>query len=99
MGSFHVKSSDDFHGPPPILLKFGTLIGIDQKLTYANFFLSRSSDFRDMGVWKNKIKWRFWGNVSFYLRSNKIFCSETGQFKFVRWSINNPESTITFNEH
>ena len=27
-GSFHVKSSGDFHGPPPILLKFGTLVGI-----------------------------------------------------------------------
>ena len=30
-GSFHVKSSDFwpyFHGPPPILLKFGTLVGI-----------------------------------------------------------------------
>ena len=28
-GSFHVKSSDFwpfFHGPPPILLKFGTLV-------------------------------------------------------------------------
>ena len=28
IGSFHVKSSGDFHGPPPILLKFGTLVGI-----------------------------------------------------------------------
>ena len=28
LGSFHVKSSGDFHGPPPILLKFGTLVGI-----------------------------------------------------------------------
>ena len=28
VGSFHVKSSGDFHGPPPILLKFGTLVGI-----------------------------------------------------------------------
>ena len=30
-GSFHVKSSDFwpfFHGPPPILLKFGTLVEI-----------------------------------------------------------------------
>ena len=30
-GSFHVKSTDFwpfFHGPPPILLKFGTLVGI-----------------------------------------------------------------------
>ena len=27
-GSFHVKSSGDFHGPPPILLKFGTRVGI-----------------------------------------------------------------------
>ena len=27
-GSFHVKSSGDFHGPPPILLKFGTLVEI-----------------------------------------------------------------------
>ena len=27
-GSFHVKSTDGFHGPPPILLKFGTLVGI-----------------------------------------------------------------------
>ena len=29
LGSFHVKSSDFwpfFHGPPPILLKFGTLV-------------------------------------------------------------------------
>ena len=52
-GSFHVRSSDFwpfFHGPPPILLKFGTLVGIDQKLTHGNFFLSRSSEFRDMGV-------------------------------------------------
>ena len=28
IGSFHVKSTDGFHGPPPILLKFGTLVGI-----------------------------------------------------------------------
>ena len=28
IGSFHVKSSGDFHGPPQILLKFGTLVGI-----------------------------------------------------------------------
>ncbi len=28
LGSFHVKSTDGFHGPPPILLKFGTLVGI-----------------------------------------------------------------------
>ena len=28
IGSFHVKSSGDFHGPPPIILKFGTLVGI-----------------------------------------------------------------------
>ena len=27
-GSFHVKSTDGFHGHPPILLKFGTLVGI-----------------------------------------------------------------------
>ena len=27
-GSFHVKSTDGFHGPSPILLKFGTLVGI-----------------------------------------------------------------------
>ena len=27
-GSFHVKSTDGFHGPPPILLKYGTLVGI-----------------------------------------------------------------------
>ena len=29
IGSFHIKSSDFwpfFHGPPPILLKFGTLV-------------------------------------------------------------------------
>ena len=98
MGSFHVKSSDDFHGPPPILLKFGALIWIDQKLTYANFFYLGQAISEIWACEKMK-KWRFWGNVSFYLRSNKIFCSETGQFKFVRWSINNPESTITFNGH
>ena len=60
-GSFHVKSTDFwpfFHGPPPILLKFCTLVGIVYKLTYAKFFLSRSSEFRDMGVWKMK-NWRF----------------------------------------
>ena len=52
-GSFHVKSTDFwpfFHGPPPILLKFGTLVGIVWKLTYAKYFLSRLSEFRDMGV-------------------------------------------------
>ena len=49
-GSFHLKSSDDFHGPPPIILKFGTLVVIDQKLTYGNFFLSRSSEYRDKGA-------------------------------------------------
>ena len=27
IGSFHVKSTDGFHSPPPILLKFGTLVG------------------------------------------------------------------------
>ena len=36
-------------------------------------------------------------NVSFHLRSNKILCSETGQFSFGRWSINKPESTIYCN--
>ena len=33
-------------------------------------------------------------NVSFQLRSNKTFCSETSRFSIVGWSINNPESTI-----
>ena len=28
MGSFYVKSTDGFHSPPQILLKFGTLVGI-----------------------------------------------------------------------
>ena len=38
MGSFHVNSSGDFHGPPPILLQFGTLVGIVKKIIFGNFF-------------------------------------------------------------
>ena len=53
-GSFHLKSSDDFHGPPPILLKFGTLVGIDLKLTYGNFLYlgQASSEIRACGQMK-----------------------------------------------
>ena len=39
IGSFHVKSSGDFHGPPPILLKFGTLVGIVKKIIFGKFFV------------------------------------------------------------
>ena len=46
-GSFHVKSSDDFQGHPTILLKFGALVGIDQK-HIRQFFVSMSSEFREI---------------------------------------------------